>query len=268
MASEDERVTPTYSDSLAQYPAARADGGEGGETAFYSGNPDQKLNWKKIPLGRAENREFVGYHELGWLADAKPTRKSVSKEYDVLMDNCNYDQAGNFMDPVTLSYGLPTEESQTKSTDQSLSLKYFRECPDLVKTLNRSKFVGAAEYLDGARCTREERLAGAIVKCQTSVEFIDLLLARGQHTFGIDKHQQLCTLPDYHRMWNESKEYGYVSISAEVGPSHQAGSRFQDIVFKRVISTLRISIWHSSWISGEGIGYEPWWKIEVHSAPG
>ena len=31
MASEDERVTPTYSDSLAQYPAARADGGEGGD---------------------------------------------------------------------------------------------------------------------------------------------------------------------------------------------------------------------------------------------
>ena len=226
MASEDERVTPTYSDSLAQYPAARADGGEGGETAFYSGNPDQKLNWKKIPLGRAENREFVGYHELGWLADVKPTRKSVSGGYDVLMDNSNYDQAGNFMDPVTLSYGPPTEESQTKSADQSLSLRCFRECPDLVKTLNRSKFVGAAEYLEGSRCTREERLAGAIVKCKTPVEFIDQLLARGQHTFAIDKHQQLCTLPDYHRVWNESKAYGYVSISAEVGPSHQAGFPF------------------------------------------
>ena len=32
---------------------------------------------------------------------------------------------------------------------QSLSLRHFRECPDLVKSLNVSKFVGEAEHLDG-----------------------------------------------------------------------------------------------------------------------
>ena len=149
---------------------------------------------------------------------------------------------------------------------QSLSLRHFRECPDLVKSLNVSKFVGEAEHLDGSRCTREERLAGAIVKCQTSVEFIDLLLARGQHTLlryrqaPVVMHPTECGT-NRRRMVTEASVLKSYLVIRQV-------SGFQDIIFKRVISTLRISIWRSSWISGEGIGYEPRWKIKVHSAPG